>query len=585
MAACVQVNQAQGYQCAFVGQVDEDFYCKKCKLVARSLTFASCCGESFCLTCIETCKEEGKPCPKCNKMEYSVQQQVKFQRRISNLEVQCSLRDKGCEWQGALKELAPHVDPDQDNCQYVEIKCPLNCQQLVPKNQMKTHVNEKCVKRDFFCQHCNYKASYEEVTNEHLPQCKYMPITCPNHCGVVFEREDLEDHMKICRLEEIRCDFEKVGCDTTLSREELDGHLRNDNHKHLLKMATLAAENKSNLEKGMEDLRKEYTEVIEKMSGKVRAQEERISEQHKMIESQKKDFEDHKVESKKEMEVAIAKCYATLDKRLRAQEDLTANQEKDFKEALLKLKKEILDSSKEVKAEVEKSCAKEREKLKTQVTDLSQKLKACEEKLKKQEYSLALQKQNMEKLEEGLSARIDDKTMSVDNNAAKIKALAENLPKMTEMYSYLGNFERSFEMKEFSKEKEKDKPRDWKSPPMYTHICGYRFCIGMDANGRGGSHGKALYAELYVMPGEYDSLLKWPAKASFTLELVHQKGGANVKYNTAMKKWDKPELNFKCLSVFPFTEVNNSYCFMEHAQLEEFVANDTLKFSTSVTLH
>ena len=36
---------------------------------------------------------------------------------------------------------------------------------------------------------------------------------------------------------------------------------------------------------------------------------------------------------------------------------------------------------------------------------------------------------------------------------------------------------RRFEMKNFSKEKAKDKPDDWKSPAMYTHACGYKFCI------------------------------------------------------------------------------------------------------------
>ena len=48
---------------------------------------------------------------------------------------------------------------------------------------------------------------------------------------------------------------------------------------------------------------------------------------------------------------------------------------------------------------------------------------------------------------------------------------------------------------------------------MYTNIFGYKFYIGLDANGRGRFHGNGLCAELYVMSGEYDSLLKWPAEA------------------------------------------------------------------------
>ena len=43
-----------------------------------------------------------------------------------------------------------------------------------------------------------------------------------------------------------------------------------------------------------------------------------------------------------------------------------------------------------------------------------------------------------------------------------------------------------FTMDDFSIEKAKNKYDDWKSPPMYTHPCGYKFCVGIDANGCGG---------------------------------------------------------------------------------------------------
>ena len=35
---------------------------------------------------------------------------------------------------------------------------------------------------------------------------------------------------------------------------------------------------------------------------------------------------------------------------------------------------------------------------------------------------------------------------------------------------------RRFGMKNFSREKAKDKVDEWKSPAMYTHVCGYKFC-------------------------------------------------------------------------------------------------------------
>ncbi len=53
------------------------------------------------------------------------------------------------------------------------------------------------VKRPHVCQHCGFKATYEEVVDTHLPECKYVPLQCPNMCGVSCEsceREVMEDH-------------------------------------------------------------------------------------------------------------------------------------------------------------------------------------------------------------------------------------------------------------------------------------------------------------------------------------------------------------------------------------------------------
>ena len=57
-------------------------------------------------------------------------------------------------------------------------------------------------------------------------------------------------------------------------------------------------------------------------------------------------------------------------------------------------------------------------------------------------------------------------------------------------------------MENFTKEKAKDKWDDWKSPPMYTHPGGYKFCIGIDANGAGASRGKSVNVEVWMMKGQ-----------------------------------------------------------------------------------
>ena len=119
-------------------------------------------------------------------------------------------------------ELNQHLDSEQGHCQYVDVKCPLSCQQVLLKNQVEQHLSEACTKRPYVCRHCAFKATYEEVVDKHLPECKYIPLPCPNRCGVTCDSEDMEDHMKMCRLEEMMCKFNAIGCDGRYAREDED---------------------------------------------------------------------------------------------------------------------------------------------------------------------------------------------------------------------------------------------------------------------------------------------------------------------------------------------------------------------------
>ena len=131
-------------------------------------------------------------------------------------------------------------------------------------------------------------------------------------------------------------------------------------------------------------------------------------------------------------------------------------------------------------------------------------------------------------------------------------------------------FDRRFEMKNFSHEKAKDKHGDWRSPAMYTHVCGYKFCIGVDANGSGAGYGKSIYVDLWSIAGEYDDQLKWPANAKFTVELINQKGGENIRHSSTLN-WKKHYKYVGCIH----------QSFLEHSKLNSFLNNDALYFCVS----
>ena len=425
----------QGYQCEFIDLVPEELYCKQCSLVARALVIISCCGESYCRTCIDTVQRDGHPCPSCGEDSFTTLEYIKSQQKIAKLQVNCTMKEKGCGWSGALEHLAAHSHPDQGDCQYVN--CPLKCDEKIEKRNIDHHTAKKCVKRDHICPYCSFKATYEIVHDTYWPECTYYPLVCPNHCGVTCERCKMEDHMKICRLEEVECEFSYAGCKERFRREEWEEHMKDNSMKHLSMVAIAAVKD-----------RQEFQRKIEE-------QEKKLKEQEKEI-----------IQYKEDLEV--------------------------------------------------------------------------------------------------LKRKSDEQSEFMKNY-------------------YLGIKPYKFTMENFSKEKRKDKHSDWKSLPMYTHMGGYKFCIGIDANGFGSSYGNSVRVEAWNMKGDFDDQLKWPFKGKFTIQLInHYPGGENMEV-TETVSWKK-----NCRKWHTFSNGQ----FIRHAELDhndvrktQFLKDDCLHFCiTNITL-
>ena len=280
-----------GYQCQFVGAVPEHYYCSKCSLVARELVLTNCCGESFCQACVVA----DENCPQCGVVKVDTMKPLKYHRKIAELHIYCSHKERGCGWSGLLGELDAHLDPDLDNCQYADVLCPLSCPQAVPKNKMEQHLLGECIKREHTCQHCGFKATYEDVVDTHLPECKYVPIQCPNFCGVTCEREDLEHHMKMCRLQEVSCEFRELGCEETFEREKETSHYDQFVSKHLILVAraerqtaalVLEHEKKIALTQELEEKVEDLQQKNNTLQSALRVQEEKFIDLERKFELQ-----------------------------------------------------------------------------------------------------------------------------------------------------------------------------------------------------------------------------------------------------------------------------------------------------------
>lgn len=269
-----------GYNCElFVTPVPDDFKCGACKKVAREPYLADCCGEHYCKRCIDQVIEDRSPCPSCKQSGFSVFINKRVQKKILALEVECAMKGRGCGWKGSLEHLDAHLDVDSGTCGFVDVDCPNKCVQFVQKRDLATHLDKKCVKRDFFCQYCNFKSTYEDVSNNHWPVCQLFPIPCPNGCEILaLERGDLDAHIQLCSLEEVTCDFSYAGCHVRLVREEMERHLADNLQRHVLLMNKAVQEKVVQLETRLE----QKDEQVRKLEDQLQKSTQRVVKLEKL---------------------------------------------------------------------------------------------------------------------------------------------------------------------------------------------------------------------------------------------------------------------------------------------------------------
>ena len=349
------------------------------------------------------------------------------------------MRERGCGWSGTVEHLEHHLSPNvEGNCQYMDQKCPLNCNQSIPRSRMEQHLVKECAQREYACQYCSFKDTYQMVVDTHLPQCINYRMQCTN----LGTNSVMENDKSACCLKEVGCEFSGLGCDARLKVEEREEHCRQNTQKHLALTAAASVTMNIMLQQKLQELEKNIVM-------KFHEQEQEIN-----------------------------------------------GQNQKFREQIQKLEKQG----------------------------------------------------NGKKLVQEITKFPLRRTFAIENfGGLKVREVEDE---------------------------------DWKSPAMYTHACGYKFCIGVHPNGIG----KGIMAVyLYSMQGEYDHMLKWPAQAGFTIQLLNNNMiFANRVCKSEKITWKKPErdytriFSFKCEATSTYKE--QPYGFIEDSDLENFVRNDTLYF-------
>ena len=259
----------EGHKYTFITKPEEYLHCQDCKYVAEEPTITTCCGRTFCQRCIERIMEKGDPCPSCTKEIGQPVPQLWYRETIANLRVECLKKNRGCDWEGMLKDVDTHLDTTNGTCMFTEVLCKRGCGVKVERKYFEAHLNNVCVQRDFSCQYCSKRGTYRDISTEHWAECASKPVQCPK-CDSTCQQKQLEEHLNVCPLSTIQCLYQDVGCMDEFQRKDQEDHLERNTQKHLKLTATMCLKLKDELraseskyEKGLQEQAQAYAEKLE----------------------------------------------------------------------------------------------------------------------------------------------------------------------------------------------------------------------------------------------------------------------------------------------------------------------------------
>ena len=210
----------------------EKFLCPICQELLFEPVQTSC-GHLFCGRCLKN--SDSKNCPSCRTQFSEEPHKDKFnEREVKNLIVKCPSSSRGCVWEGELGNVSSHVN-EVCGCQLVQ--CPNKCGEVMERRDIEKHKKDNCELREYTCPYClslwPYRDTFKNVTTVHLKECAGFPLDCPNNCGKKrIRREDMPPHLAVCPEQVVPCRYQSLGCKARLPRKQMEQHMK-DKDTHL----------------------------------------------------------------------------------------------------------------------------------------------------------------------------------------------------------------------------------------------------------------------------------------------------------------------------------------------------------------
>ena len=450
-----------GFECEFVEKPRElQFDCPICLHILREPHQATCCGNSFCRSCIERVKEQNKPCPTCNEQDFGVFRDKRLQQRLYDFIVVCTHKEAGCEWRGELRQLEKHLNsyppPEKqlDGCVYESVAC-VYCHTPYTRKDIQKHQGSKCGKRPFSCEYCaKYESTCDDVMDNHWPVCPSRPIPCPYDCGVYPERQNLDAHLKNeCTKQKVKCPFTYVGCCATPHSNDLQHHMDSNVSNHLFLLASFSQK--------LIDITTGLSQKVSELEKQVQRGAEPQSKAHYGFPADKE---------------SAPRAVATEQHQQQLAYGVSASSE------IINLTRQV-DHLKLLSNNSDQVVRQQSEKIK----DLEERNQILSEKIEK-----LLHQPNIEGID-------------------SIQELRSHLCIVPVVYT-VSDFAIRLSQSDL-----------WFKPhPFYSYPQGYRMQLSVSVHGDGAGKGTHMSVFLSLMKGEFDNQLKWPFRGSITIQLLNQ---------------------------------------------------------------
>ena len=526
-----EFNRNSGYECDLVEEQPKfQWQCQICHCILREPHQVKCCGYSFCKVCIEQAQAKKRECPLCNEIIEAIFYDKGLERTLNELRVYCTHKDKGCEWEGELGELGKHLDsPDNKlaGCKFENTEC-IFCTKLFERNCLQSHQSE-CPMRPFSCQYCQYDSTYVDVTQNHWGVCASYPLQCPN-CKQVVQRQQLEGHVnRDCPNTCIACDFNIVGCQVQLARNEMPSHIRENisGHMHQLQqhLATQPVANHvTYVPLLVGSMQKVVIDNIDTRS-RLNEAEKSLRESQETIFHQKTELENlHKEleQSQQQMERQVLKLEETqqrIDDGERARNELEAKTTDTFTGKI----GEVYKSMNEDRTKQAEDFGNIRKDVETAMKTQEQKQHKSEEKVQELAQKLIQQGAKRDRVEGELKSSLKEVKSSfkrdLGSSVKKIESTLAVQEQTLHRLSLSGTLPVTFTI---SNVKERvGRNEEVESPPFYTHPHGYRLCARIRLR-KGNTREGYISVYFYLMQGMFDDELSWPFQGEIKFELVNQ---------------------------------------------------------------